>query len=330
MRLLVLTNNPSRASYRQRIGIYLDRLSQAGIFCQMAALPKGMMARRRLFAKARGFDGVFLHKKRLNRWDAYWLKRYSRKIIYDFDDAVMYSDRSPEKDSPSRKRLFARTVKLADMVIAGNEYLAGHAGLYGKNVKVLATGLNVNEYHPNAGYVNDGTVRLVWIGSRSTLQYLQDLQEALEEIYHQHNNTLLRIVSDKFWSPPTMPVEEIPWTIDGQYEALSSSDIGLAPLPDNNFTRGKCGFKILQYYAAGLPVVASPVGVNSNYVQDGVTGFLAETKEQWIDRLGELIENQARRKNMAQAGRKMVEDRFNERIIGSKLTEWLKNFGSKL
>jgi glycosyltransferase involved in cell wall biosynthesis len=330
MRLLVLTNNPSRASYRQRIGTYLEKLSEAGIFCEMAVLPKGMMARRRLFAKAEEFDGVFLHKKRLNRWDSYWLRRYSRKIIYDFDDAIMYSDRSPEKDSPSRRRIFARTVKLADMVIAGNEYLARQAGEYSKNVRVLATGLDVNEYHPCAGYANDGVVRLVWIGSRSTLKYLEGLQEALEEIYRRHNNTLLRIVADKFWHPPVMPVEEIPWTIDGQYEALSSSDIGLSPLPDNNFTRGKCGFKILQYYAAGLPVVASPVGVNSNYVQDGVTGFLAETKQQWIDRLDDLIENPSKRKNMSQAGRKVVEDKFNEQIIGSKLTELLKVFGSNL
>lgn len=318
MELLVLTNKPERASCRQRIGIYLDILRDSGINCKIVTFPSGILARLKLLKHGREFDVIFLQKKRLRFCDAIWMKRYCRKIIYDLDDAVMYDDKNP--DRPSRKRLksFERTIKLADMVIAGNVYLAEHARKFNPNIEILPTGLDVSAYNLRAAPKNDSKIRLVWIGSKSTLKYLAEIKPALEEIGSRFDNAILRIICDDFFGLQNMEVEKHQWHNDTEVVNLINSDIGLAPLPDERFTRGKCGFKILQYAAAKLPVVASPVGVNAEYVCDGITGFHAINASQWIDRISKLIENAELRKRMGQEGNVQVQ-RFDLSIVGKQL-----------
>jgi len=288
-------------------------------------LPRGGWARRKLFKRCAEFDAVILHKKRLNIFDAYWLKRYPRKLIYDFDDAVMYDERRPDINSPSRRRLFVRTIKLADLVIAGNEYLADHVRPHNQNVVVLPTGLQVKDYPADTQKENDGKIRLVWIGSKSTLRYLYHIADALEEIGRRFPRAVLRIIADEFFDLRYLSVEKMPWSLATQGEVLGQGDIGLAPLPDDPYTRGKCGFKILQYAAAGLPVVASPVGVNRTLVQEGITGFLAQDKNIWIDKISLLIENPDLRKNMGQAGQEAVGKNFDISCLGRQLCRIIKN-----
>ncbi|HPC95880.1 MAG TPA: hypothetical protein PLU87_13115 [Sedimentisphaerales bacterium] len=164
MRLLIITNNPSRASFRQRIGIHLDLLRKEGIDCRIAKLPRGMLARRALFACARDFDGVLLHRKMLTAWDGFWMRHYGRRVIFDFDDAIMYNDRKPEQTSRIRMRRFGRSVALSCAVIAGNRYLADHARRYSANVHILPTALDVRAYDVKQPRPGDQAVRLVWIG----------------------------------------------------------------------------------------------------------------------------------------------------------------------
>jgi glycosyltransferase involved in cell wall biosynthesis len=296
----------------------MDTLRAADINCQIVKLPAGSLARRKLFGRAVDSDGVFLHKKALNFFDAFWLRKYSRKIIYDFDDAVMYSARVPERSSPSHFKPFRRTVGLADMIIAGNSYLAEHAREFNPNVEIVPTGLDTNAYKLDAGPKKDGIVRLAWIGSKSTLKYLAEIKPALEEIGSRFDNVILRIICDDFFDLHNMEVEKHEWSEETHVLDLAASDIGLAPLPDNRFTRGKCGFKVLQYAAAGLPVVASPVGVNSDYVHSDVSGFLATGDHEWVERLAQLIDNRELRKDMGSNGRELVE-RFNMRVVGKQL-----------
>jgi glycosyltransferase involved in cell wall biosynthesis len=324
MNLLVISNNPSRASYRQRIGIYLDMLRANGAACELAALPRGSLARWRLFKRAADFDGVVLHKKCLNSVDAVALRKSSRRIIYDFDDAVMYDDKLPDRRSPKRQRSFERTVKLADLVIAGNSYLAGLARAFNSNVEVLATGLDTGAYDTQAGSGSDGLVRLVWVGSKSTLRYLKRLEPVLEEVRTSCPNVVLRIVCDDFMVLNSMPVEKREWSLEDQVADLVSSDIGLAPLPDNRFTQGKCAFKVLQYFAAGLPVVASPTGTNSRYVTDGVTGYLAEKNEQLAAKIAALVRDPALRTSMGQVAKSWVRQ-FDAEIIGRRLCGLVRN-----
>ena len=325
MNLLIISNNPNRASFRQRIGIYVNMLSENGINCRVAKLPEGTFGRLKLFRQASQLDGVFLHKKGLNFIDAFFLRHYSRKIIYDFDDAIMYSPRSPNTDSHSHFRPFRRTALIADMIIAGNAYLAEHALKFNENVKILPTGLDTKVYGIKGVSRESGKIRLVWIGSKSTLRYLSEIKPALEEVGKIFSNVTLRIICDAFFDLQHMHVEKCPWAEETEAMDLATSDIGLAPLPDNRFTKGKCGFKILQYAAAGLPTVASPVGINAEYVRDNVTGFLATDPSQWIENLRKLIENpELRRKAGKRAGSEVKDLDVN--IIGKKLTRNICDF----
>jgi len=318
MKLLVIARNPDRASFRLRIASYLDILNAKGIYSEVEILPAGTLARRKLFKKATDFECVFLHKKRLNALDAISLRRSGRKIIYDFDDAIMYSARTPERDSPTHFKPFRRTVELAHKVIAGNPYLAEHALPFNRNVEVLPTGLDTKAYRIETKAATDDKVRLVWIGSKSTLGYLSELKPVLEEIGGHFNNVVLRIICDQFFDLHHMPVEKRAWSFETQVIDLAAGDIGLAPLPDNRFTRGKCGFKILQYAAAGLPTVTSPVGVNADYVKHGDTGCHASDRRQWIDGIAALIRNPQLRKEMGNAARTSVE-KFDIEVLSEKL-----------
>jgi glycosyltransferase involved in cell wall biosynthesis len=318
-RLLVITNNDSleQPSFRQRIVIYLDLLGSKGIDCYVARLPRGRLERRALFASARQFEGVLLHRKILNVWDAFWLRRLAGTVIYDFDDAVMYSNREDGRICRIRSGRFRRAVALSRLVIAGNEYLAEHARRYNAHVEILPTGLDVGAYSLPTPREKDGLIRLVWIGGGSVLKHLRRIVPALEELGRRFPRVRLRIVSNEFLDLQSMPVERRPWSRQTEVTDLLSSDIGLAPLTDDPFTRGKCAFKILQYQAAGLPVVASPIGVNEQYVRDGVTGFLVRGLSQWVDRLAALIENPDLRLALGHAGRGDVE-KFDVRVLGER------------
>lgn len=328
MKLLILTNNPSRSSFRQRVDIHLQTLCRNGIHCEVVKLPAGELTRLRLFKQAPSFDCVFLQKKCLNFLDARCLRKYTRKIIYDFDDAVMYSPNRPDTNKTSHFRLFRRTVRLADMVIAGNSYLAQHAEKFNNNVRILPTGLDTKAYRLPAKTKDDRKIRLAWIGSKSTLKYLIEIKQALEKVGARFPDVVLRIICDDFFDLENMEVEKCHWSLENQVKDLTTADIGLAPLPDNRFTLGKCGFKILQYQAANLPIVASPVGVNADFIIDGRTGYLASGNNQWFDRITELIENAALRKQMADAGLRHVE-KFDIRAISAKLCDILTEFIEK-
>lgn len=325
MKLLIITNNPNRASFRQRIGIYLETLAVNGIECKTAVLPSSCLARYKLFKAAVAFDGVFLHKKCLNPIDAYNLRKYCRKLIFNYDDAIMYSDKRPDRLSLSHLIPFRRTARIADMIIVGSTYLATQSQKLNSNVKVLPIGLNTDDYIVKKDQSKNGKIRLVWIGSESTLDYLGQIKPVLEVIGKRFDNIILRIIGDTFFDLENMPVEKYLWSKDSRAFNLMTSDIGLGPLPSNPFTEGKCSFKILEYSCSGLPVVASPVGTNSVFVKNGVTGFLVKNQQQWIDRIGQLIKDSQLRVNMGQAGVARAK-RFDIQIIGRQFVELISDF----
>jgi glycosyltransferase involved in cell wall biosynthesis len=316
MKLLILSHNPDRASFRQRIGIYLPLLKAQGIACTVEKSPSNMLDRWKLFSRAGEYEAVLLHKNILNFWEAHVLRKNARKIIFDFDDAVMVNSKKPDDPNPSHRRLFERTARLADCIIAGNPYLAEQAEPFCDNVHILPTGLDTKKYDiPKP--VPDGKIRLVWIGSKSTLNYLRTLTPVLEQIGREFPHVILRIICDAFFDLSKMPVEKCNWSLETEAKDLAACDIGLSPLPDDNFTRGKCGFKILQYFSCGLPAIASPVGFNNDLVQPSKTGLLADSPEQWHQQLKTLIENADQRQLMGQTVRQFARQ-FDQAVIGQK------------
>jgi glycosyltransferase involved in cell wall biosynthesis len=321
--ILIISNNPSRASFRQRIVEYLPYLHEAGIQTEVRQLPGNRLIRWKLFYSARKFDAVFLHKKCLNLFDARILRFYSKVIIYDFDDAIMYSPTKPASDRTSHFRLFRRTAKMVDVMIAGNEYLAEHARCYCSNVYLLPTGLDTKAFHKAEKIKPDNKIRLVWIGSRSTLRYLSEIQAVLEQVGKTGTQAVLRIIADDFFDMDYMSVEKRKWSLNSQYSDLLQCDIGLAPLPDDRFTRGKCGFKILQYFAAGLPVIASPVRVNGDFIYKSGAGIIAQTPEQWKDEILKMVQDVAFRNRLGRNARQFAQQ-YDIKVLAERFCEIVK------
>ena len=318
-RLLVLTRDRANASFRQRIEPYIQPLYERGIAAEVAELATSAWSRRRQWRAAREFGGVLLHRKTLTAWDA-WALGPSPRLIYDFDDAVMYQARAPGQPDPTRLRRFERTAARAHLVIAGSPYLARYASAVGaKRVEVVPTGLDVARFAPRTDSPSPGPVRLVWIGSTSTLKQLDAFRATFEALGCAMPALALRIIADAALEVAALRVENVPWSLEAEGRLLAESDIGIAPLPDTPYTRGKCGFKVLQYMAAGLPVIASPVGVNADYVRHEATGLWAKTAEEWVEAVRRLAGDAPLRQRMGCAGRRRVEAEFDFAVLAPKV-----------
>ncbi len=323
LKLLVIANNLSRAGFRLRIGDHLDYLRQKGIRCDVCQLPRKISDRWKLFRESAGYDVVLIHKKCLNMWDLAVFSRFCPRTVFDYDDAIMYSPSKPDSNLTSHFRLFKRMARKMDVMIAGNEYLADHARAYCKQVHVLPTGLDVSAYCVSAEKKRS-EIRLVWIGSASTLNYLAGLRPVFESIGKKYPRVVLRIIADRFIDLENMIVQKHRWTLETQAEDLAECDIGLSPLPDNRFTRGKCGFKILQYFAVGIPVIASCVGVNKKLLEESGAGELASDWSQWEEKLENMIRRIDFYRELGKKGRQYVQA-YDRPVVSKSLLEIIKS-----
>ena len=278
MRILVITNHLDvDPAYRLRIGALVEPLRRRGVELTVRVRPKGVLARWRLVRSALGFDGVLLHRKMLDGWECRVLRKSGRPVIYDVDDAVMYLQNRLSKWTQWRlTRRFHATAKLACHVAAGNEHLAGIFAARGCATSIVPTVVDPAAYQVKQHASANGSPRLVWIGTSANLPYVREIMPALVAARAQVPGLRLVIICDRtldVGAEAGLPVDFIPWSVAGEGEALVQGDIGIAPTPRDKFTLGKCGFKIVQYMAAGLPVIASPVGANATLVAEGQTGF---------------------------------------------------------
>jgi glycosyltransferase involved in cell wall biosynthesis len=305
-RIMVITTNLQQASFRLRVDALRSLLAERGFELDVKVRPKGWLARRGMLRTASGYHAVLLQRKFLDPSDARLLRRSARRILYDVDDAVMFHAHPVGRISRWRtQRRFEATARIVDHVVAGNEYLAEMFRQHGRSVTVLPTCVDPGHYRIKQHAPSDG-VGLVWIGSRSTLPYLQQQMPAIEEAALKMPGLRLVTIADATIERAKLPIEHIRWTEAEEAEALIRGDIGIAPTPDTPWTRGKCGFKIIQYMAAGLPAIASPVGANAEIVKPE-TGMLATTPAQWTDAALKLASNVQLRRAMGSAGRLRVE-----------------------
>jgi len=320
MKLLILTSNPDRASYRQRIGVYLDMLAADGIEPTVEIFSKSLPGRMAQMRRTADYDAVLLHKKCLSAVDAFFLRAPRERVIFNYDDAVMFNDRGEKTATHTRR--FRRSLQKSGHVLVASSYLAQQAGSH-PAVTVLPLGLNTADYAPQTPRPADNRIRLVWIGSASTLDYIRSLAPAIQKVAARYPNVVLRLIGDTFFDLDGVTIEKHPWQRDTRARLLAESDIGLAPLPDTPFTRGKASFKVLEYSASGLPVVASPVGTNPDHVRERQTGFLAAAEDQWLEKLSLLIEDASLRRRMGQCGIEHAAG-FDVSVIGRRLCEVLR------
>jgi glycosyltransferase involved in cell wall biosynthesis len=260
----------------------------------------------------RDADAVILQRKLLSRPEIAVLRRRVRRLWYDFDDAVWMRDSYAGKGFDSRKRTgrFRATVRAAEAVVAGNSYLAEHATRAGARAAwVIPTCVDVKRY-PLARHEPNGS-ELVWVGSSATLRGLEAIAPILNAIGEKVPEVRLKLVCDRFFRPARLPVVECPWAEATEAAEIAAADIGISWVPDDPWSRGKCGLKVLQYMAAGLPVVTNPVGVHTEMVRPGETGILATTEAEWVEAVRTLAADPDLRRRMGAAGRKLVEERYS-------------------
>lgn len=311
-RILVITNNLDQASYRLRIAALIQPLAAHGIELCVQVRPRGLLARRRMLGRADRFDAVILQRKLLDPADARLLGARARRIVYDIDDAVMLPQH-PGSGRVARWRAgrrFRGTAAVLDHAVAGNSALAGAFAPFGVPVTILPTVVDPAHYVVKAHAATD-IPALVWIGSRSTLPYLREFLPALEQAARRVRGLRLLTIADATLSSGALTIEHIPWSVDVEAAALIRGDIGIAPTPADDWTRGKCGFKIIQYMAAGLPAIASPVGANSQIIIDQETGLLLRSDADWPDAIGRLAADPMLRARLGAAGRARVEQHYS-------------------
>lgn len=316
-RILVVAPSLNDAVYNQRVRMFISPLEKRGFAVDTVKYPR-FLERRRLFSRLEPYDAIWVVRKRLDPFSAEILRRSPRPMIFDFDDAVMIRSRERRGTfrSRSRERNFFRTLKVADAVLAGSSHLAELARPFNPHVHVVPTGVNVGSY-PVKNYAEgpQSPIRLVWIGSASTLRFLVSQRALFRRITEIWPEVCLRIICNRFPDWDDLPIEKVIWSPTIEGVSLSKSDIGISPLPDTPFTRGKCGFKLIQYMAAGLPVVTTPVGAHTEIVKDGLNGLFAEGEDEWLKAVGRLVEDRALRERFGLAGRKRVEERYDVSVL---------------
>ena len=326
MHLIALVSSPNHVCCRYRIAAFEQHFQSAGHTLECRALPRNLFARLPLYRSLRHADAVILQRRLLPTAEIALLRRSARRLIFDYDDAVWFRDSYSPKGffSRRRSRRFRQLAQVADLLIAGNAVLAAEArrhALPGR-VSIIPTCVEPENY-PQANHDDRSrsAVQLVWVGSSSTLRGLERFRATLEAVGQAVPGIRLKLVCDRFLQFHNLPVDPVPWSGLTEAGEIASADIGIGWVPDDPWSRGKCGLKVLQYQAAGLPVVANAVGVQADFVRDGVTGFRAETTEQWIQAIRRLAEDAALRKTLGEAGRKQVQAQYSV-AAGGKL--WLE------
>jgi glycosyltransferase involved in cell wall biosynthesis len=242
-------------------------------------------------------------------------------VVFDFDDAIFLPNVSEANRliaALKRPQKIASIIRLSDHVIAGNDYLAAYARRFTDAVTVIPTCVDTDRFKPAATTVRDvGGNRppvVGWIGSPTTAGYLRDLAPVLQRV-HQRHPFVLRVsgIGERL-DIPGLEIDNRPWSLDAEVELFNTCDVGVYPLTDDEWSKGKCGFKAIEFMACGVPVIAAAVGVNRTIVQDGVNGYLAASPDEWVDKLLRLLEDAELRRRFAAAGRRTVEGAYSLRV----------------
>jgi glycosyltransferase involved in cell wall biosynthesis len=270
----------------------------------------------RILRAARSADVVVLLRKTFGIFYIQLLRKLSRCLILDFDDSVFC--KSNGGFSKTRSDRFKRTVSLCDGIWAGNRFLSQAAKEYKTDVSVLPTALDPSKYEKSLDKPEKKLV-FVWIGSKSTSKYLKAELPTLEKLADQFSHIELKIVADFTLFSDRLTISAVPWSEATEAQTLLTSHIGIAPMPDNDWTKGKCGLKVLQYMAAGLPVISAPSGVNAEIIKDGDTGFLPRNDEEWHRAVKMLDKNPALREQIGEAGRRKVRNEYSLGVVYQKM-----------
>ena len=314
MKLLVLIQGLAVAASRYRILQYLPYLEEHGIEPTVRVFPEGLREHLELLKILPEYDCVFVQRKRFHGLYLKLFRRRARRVVFDLDDALMYKNSLASSPySRTRERRFAAMMQACDHVIAGNSFLLEKTSPHNPHVTMIPTSIplsrySLKDYRQPAGEL----VTLGWIGDHGSIHYLKRLTPLLDHLAARFPGRLqLKVICDTFVECSVMPVIEIPWSSATEVQELQSFDIGLMPLIDDPWSWGKCGLKILQYFGVGVPAVCTPVGVNRDVVIPDHNGYWAMNDNEWLENLGGLIEDAAKRRTFGLNGRQTLEQAYS-------------------
>ncbi|MCX2743395.1 glycosyltransferase [Mangrovivirga sp. M17] len=339
--LFIGIHRPDRSpSQRFRFEQYLDFLKGEGFDCKQeyllnqkddkifysdgAVLGKARIVLKSILKLIRlayftRYDIVFVQREAIMLGTSFFERRFSKrsKLIFDFDDAI-WKHQAGDIKSANKMFYFLKNpnktkdiIKAADLVIAGNNYLANYARQFNSKVKIIPTTIDTQEYQ-RIMKKETGKVCIGWSGSFSTIIHFETIIPALVRIKEKYGDKVeFKVIGDPTFSNERLGVKGEPWVKETEVEELSKIDIGIMPLPDDEWTKGKCALKGLQYMALGIPTIMSPVGVNADIIEDGVNGFLAGDEDEWVEKISKLIEDGFLRTEVGENGEIIVKDKFS-------------------
>ena len=297
---------------------------------KLQLVTRNLARRLSTISKARNYDLVYILREAALLGPPVFerlLHQQRVPFVFDFDDAIFVSYRSPSNGYLSYLKFASKTktfCRLASHVMVGNPYLADYARQVNDNVTVIPTTIDTAKYRVPPRKTDDGPIVIGWTGSYSTVQHLDTLRGALKKLAETEKFRLRVIGTPKYEVAP-VEVDAMPWRAATELEDLCAIDIGVMPLPDDNWSKGKCGLKALQFMALGIPTICSPVGVNTDIIQDNENGFLAATEEEWVDKLTRLLRSAELRKRLGDAGRVTVEQEYSAAIVAPRVYEVFKS-----
>jgi glycosyltransferase involved in cell wall biosynthesis len=304
---------------------------QPGHMLRKAVMFVGLVWRRLLeLLTIRQYDLVFLYREAIPVGPPI-IERIIHglgvPIVHDFDDAIFMAAVSDANRSlgflknPGR---VATVLKLSRHATLGNEFLAQYARRHTAAVTVIPTVVDTSRFVPRPAEAPRSVPVVGWIGSPTTYRYLLGIADILRDVARRHEFVLRVSGAGRPVEIPGVRVEEAPWSMADEVRLFNGLDIGVYPLTDDDWARGKCGFKAIQCMACGVPVVASAVGVNREIITDGVDSFLASSRDEWIEKLGRLIRDTGLRSSMAVAGRRTIEQRYSLEVAAPQLAGVLR------
>ncbi|HNW96948.1 MAG TPA: glycosyltransferase family 4 protein [Bacteroidales bacterium] len=265
----------------------------------------------------KNYDCVFVQREALMFRSIKFEKAFSMhsKLVFDFDDAIWLMDVSEGNKKWKWLKNPAKTeqiIKLSHMVFAGNKYLFDYASLFNKNVKIVPTTIDTDYHKKKTLKKNNDKICIGWTGSITTIKHFRMAENFLKKIKDNFGDKIyFKLIGSETYENEKLKLKGIRWNKETEIDDLSEIDIGIMPLPNDEWTKGKCGFKGLQYMALEIPTVMSAIGVNNEIIQDGENGFLANTEEEWIEKISQLIESKELREKLGAGGRQTVIEKYS-------------------
>lgn len=357
--LFIVSNRKERSpGQRFRFEQYIQHLEENGYVCDFSPLLKDERLDKLFYGKgnqlkkafilfqnfrqryadlkrAKNYDVIFIYREALFTRSIYFEKQFSRRstVILDFDDSIWLQNVSEAnkkfgflKNADKTKNL----IKIAHLNTVGNEYLANYTRQFNDSVKIIPTTIDTNEYQLKSYSSNTDKVVIGWSGSVTTIQHFNFAIPALKRIKEKYGESVeIKVIGDGSYKNEALNIQGLPWIKATELKDLSHFDLGIMPLPDDEWAKGKCGLKALQYMALGIPSIISPVGVNSEIIQDGKNGFLANTEEEWVEKISQLVENPELRRELGVKGRQTVVEKYSVEAWKDAYLDTMNNVTSK-